>query len=142
MVKLSDKEKEFMKKKYFASFAVVSPKTKLPFNTTVWLYYHETTEKFYVITNKETAKWRFLKNGDQKVGINVHNPIGWPYISINGKVKIYSQDDREDFWDIVTEIIKKYNSEDEVDNWRQKMENTGNRFLLELEPENIYSTVK
>lgn len=140
MRKLSAEEQEFMKQRYFASVAVVSPTTGLPSVTTVWTHYYK--GKFYVITRKHRAKYRFIRDGSDKVGINVHAPQGFPYISINGKATIQHPDDRDDFWQLITTIVKKYNpTEDAQQNWLSRMKEAGDRILIELEPENIFSSV-
>lgn len=138
MIDLSLSEQEFMKKKYFASLSVISPKTGLPHVTTVWAHYQD--GKFYVISNKATAKYRFIENGSNKVGLNIPDPKGFPYISVNGEAKLYFENDRDDFWDTIITIIKKYNNGDAVDQWLKKMKDAGNRFLLEIDPINLFST--
>jgi len=141
MVQLTEGQLEFMQQRIFASFALVSPTTGLPLNTTVWVHYYQPTEKFYVITNKTRAKWRFLRDGSKKIAINIVAPQGYPYFSMNGTAEVFFEEDREDFWDIILEIIEKYNAGNEVNRWLKRMKEAGDRLLVELEPDNIYSSV-
>lgn len=139
MIELSPAQEEFMHQKIFASIAVISPRTGLPHVTTVWAHYQD--GKFYVITNKTRAKYKFILAGSTKIGLNLFHPNGFPYLSVNGEAKLVFPEDRSDFWEICLKIIKQYNSGDAVNQWLKRMQDAGDRMLIELEAQNLYTTV-
>ncbi len=142
MVALSESQQNFMDRKIFASLSITSPNTSLPLVTTVWAHFED--GKFYIISNKATAKWRYLKSGQTAIGINICDPKGWPYISVNGHAKVIHEDDRSDFWELIERIIRKYNTGQAIDTWLHKMHSApveARRFLLELDPENLYTSI-
>ena len=142
MVQLTQAQMEFLKRKIFASFSISSPTTKLPLVTTVWTHFEDGF--FYIISNKATAKWRYLEAGEVNIGINITDPKGWPYLSVNGKAEVIFEENDKEFWSIIERIIKKYNSGSAIDQWLHKMKTApkdATRFLIRLDPINVYSTV-
>jgi len=140
MRELRKNEIVFANAGHFASIAVISPTTGLPHVTTVWTYYDQ--GKFYVITRKHRAKYKFIMKGSTKIGINIHPGKGFPYLSVNGFAKIRDENNKDDFWELIEKIVKLYNpSATAQENWLTQMKEAGDRVLIELDPENVYSSV-
>lgn len=131
----TDKQKQLFNENITATIVVVSP-LGYPHITPVGVV--EYKNKFYFSTEINRVKFKYiLKNN--KIGINILHPNGYPYLSIIGSGVIRTKSEFPDYKEVVEKLAKKFKSTaEEIDKMIDYMTKPESRILVELNPSKIY----
>ncbi len=125
------------------TISFISPYSGIPHMCPVWGVFFN--GRFFFQAEDYSTKIKFIKNGNEKIGISVIDPHQFPdysegsipYISLGGSTKIRTKKDYEDFEQILRKIFLKYVQNE---NEREKLtkfvlEEVKTRVLIEVIPE-------
>jgi len=101
--------------------------------TPVW--YAWDGAKFFFTTTKDRAKYANIKR-DSSISLIVDDIITHKYIAAYGRAEIIEQNVGE----LARPIIKKYVSEDKVEQWATRIQNDPSRVLIVLHPEKVVTS--
>ena len=89
--------------------------------------------KIYLTTGKESNKVKHLEKNN-KIGINIVDPKGFPYIGISGTTKFIHKSSEEKFTTLRAKIFNKYDSSGD---FRVRMADNPTQIegvIIEIEP--------
>jgi len=140
MANFTQTQLEFFKEKNYAIIAVPNNNNDYPHLTPVWNNYYK--DKVYVITTTDSAKYRYISKGSNKLGLSILPADGFPYLSITGNATIRRSEEFDEFEKIIRSIVNKYIPKDKAEERINGILAAGNRILIEIEPVNVFGSVK
>ena len=135
--KLSSEQKSFLQTHFTVSISVIHSSSGYPIIFPARIA--EIEGKLYFSTIKDSKKVKHL-NDNHKIGVNITDVKGYPYLSISGDVVILKQSD-ESFSPLNRKIFEKYNPDGSMQD-RNSTQEDPERVLIEITPRYIYGGVK
>ncbi|OLS26455.1 MAG: hypothetical protein HeimC3_10050 [Candidatus Heimdallarchaeota archaeon LC_3] len=131
----TDKHLSLINDKITATVAVVSPKN-VPHVTPVGVV--ENNGKLYFSTEMGRIKTNhLLKNNN--IAINIIHPKGFPYITVEGTGSIKTNENFENFHEILLKMAKKNSTnQEEIDKMMEFLLGSEKRILIEITPKRVY----
>lgn len=139
MSSFTQTQKEFLTRPILANISIIHSKTNLPFVFPAWVL--EFDNKLYLTTVKQSRKVKHLEINN-KIGINIVDPKGYPYLGISGTVSFIQTTEHERFDLLRSKIVDKYDISGEYRARMAKDPNPLERVMIEVEPLSIFGGVK
>lgn len=121
----------------------VSPYSGIPHMCPVWGVF--INGKFFFQTEDYSFKVKFIKKGNDKIGVSIVDPSLFPdysessipYISLGGTATIRTKDEFEDFEKVIAQIFLKYieDKEERIKVSNFVLNEVKSRILVEVNPE-------
>ena len=138
MVKdFNPKQIEFINSGKICVVGVNSPTTNFPHLTPTGVLYFN--NKLYVGVKTDTAKYRFIGKGSNKLGMTVIDKSNFAYLSVIGNAILYDKDTIDDYELIFRLINENYIPKEAAIKRMNSILQEGNWVLIELTPTKIIS---
>lgn len=138
MKQFTQTQKEFLARPLLANISVIHAKTKLPIVFPAWVLEFE--NKIYLTTIAKAHKVNYLEQ-DSRIGLNIVDPKGYPYLAISGNASFISATDKEKFELLRNKIVDKYDVSGDYRARMAKDPNPLERLMIEIEPKKIFGGV-
>ncbi|MCY3414642.1 MAG: pyridoxamine 5'-phosphate oxidase family protein [Candidatus Heimdallarchaeota archaeon] len=125
---------------HYGVVAVINPRSHYPHQAPVWIGYYK--EKLYIITTNKSAKYRYISEGSNKIGINILPASGYPYLSIIGNAAVRVKSTYNQFKEVVEIMVKKYVEEKLIEERIEKIMTSDEHIIIEVEPIHVFGQVK
>jgi hypothetical protein len=130
-------------REYITIVSFISPYTGIPHLCPVWGVFVE--GKYYFQTDDHTFKVKFIKKGNNKLGISVTDPSLFPdysedsipYLGLGGTAVIQTKEHFKDFEKILKLIFLKYiiDEEERIKVFKFVLDKMKSRILIEITPD-------
>lgn len=135
---------EFINSGKICVVGVISPTSGFPHLTPTGILCYN--NKLYVGIRTDTAKYKFIKKGNNKVGVTILDPKAFlsansgAYLSVNGIARLEYKETLVDYEKIIRKMLENYDSKKEtVEESFNSIIKAGDWALIELTPEKIFS---
>ena len=132
-------QKDFLARPIFANISIIHAKFRLPIVFPAWVLEYE--NKLYLTTAVQAHKVKYIEK-DNRIGLNIVDPKGYPYLAISGTASFIHKADSARFDLLRNKIVDKYDVSGDYRARTAKDPNPIERIMIEIVPMKIFGGVK